>query len=137
MSILADTNVLIVDDHHIIRRTLRQWLTGKFPTVNIVDLNSGEEAVTYTTQNPVNLVLMDVHLPGIDGIEATRKIKTQCPELPVIILTVQEVDRYRTSATEAGADGYVIKRQMYTDLIPAIDSVLNSIEKNKSAWDFP
>jgi len=118
--------ILIVDDHHIIRRTLKQWLSGKYADVEIIEASSGEDALDVLDEHSVDLTLMDIHLPGIDGIEATRQIKEMHQDVRVIMLTVQEMERYQTNALESGADGYVIKRQMYTDLIPVISSVLKS-----------
>ncbi len=118
--------ILIVDDHHVIRRTLRQWLSNKFPKIDLLEASSGETALEICQEQAPELVLMDVHLPVMNGIETTKQLKTTHPHIRVIMLTVQEDPRYRNSAQEAGADGYVIKRQMYTDLIPAISPFLDN-----------
>lgn len=114
------TTILVVDDHHLIRRTLREWLSKQFPSKRIIEAGSGEDALEIFLENQVNIVLMDVHLPGINGIDIVKIIKSDYPETRVIVLTVQEDKRYRLKAHEAGADGYVIKREMYSDLIPLI-----------------
>lgn len=116
-------SILIVDDHHLIRRTLREWLSGNFPARTIIEAGSGEEALEFFEDVPPNIVLMDIHLPGMSGIETIEKIKAKFPQTRVIVLTVQEDKRYRLKAEEAGADGYVIKRNMYTNLIPLILSL--------------
>lgn len=69
---------------------------------------------------------MDFHLPGRSGIDISQEIKAKHPELPVVILTIQEDDQYQAKAFEAGIDGYVVKRKMYTDLIPTISALFNS-----------
>ena len=117
-------SILIVDDHHIIRKTLRQWLYGVYPGATIVEASSGEEALSVMADNPVQLVLMDLHLPGMNGIEAVRAIKANNPDTYVVMLTVQEGQHYRTTAAKAGANAYVVKRQMYEDLIPAISGIM-------------
>ncbi len=75
-------------------------------------------------ENPGLLVLMDLRLPGMDGFEATRRIKAQYPESSVIILSSYEGNNYRKKAIEAGADGYVVKLRLQTELIPEISSTL-------------
>jgi DNA-binding NarL/FixJ family response regulator len=117
--------ILIVDDHHVIRRTLKQWLANKYPGVALLEASNGETALEICRERPPDLVLMDVHLPVMNGIETAKQLKSSHPQIKVVMLTVQEDLRYQISAQEAGADGYVIKRQMYTDLIPAIATFLD------------
>jgi len=123
------SSILIVDDHHLMRRTLKEWLSDNFPLKKIFEAGSGEEALETIEKYQPNIVLMDIHLPGISGIEAVKKIKINFPNTRVIVLTVQEDKRYRSKADEAGADAYVIKRNMYSNLIPLIRSI-NGISPN-------
>ena len=129
----ADSNttlsILIADDHNIMRKTLRQWLSTKFPELRVVEANSGEQALDSLRDNEFHLVLMDIHLPGINGITTTTHIKNEFPDLPVIVLTVQEDERYQYEAKQAGADAYVIKRKMYADLVPLMFSFLGGKTK--------
>jgi DNA-binding NarL/FixJ family response regulator len=81
------------------------------------------------TEPPPEIVLMDFHLPGRSGITVIKQIKEDYPDLPVVMLTIQEDKQYREKALEAGADEYVVKRRMYTDLIPAVK---NALGKNKT-----
>ncbi len=118
------TSILIADDHNIMRKTLRQWLSNKFPDLKVFEAHSGEQALKILTDSFVDLVLMDIHLPGINGIETTKQIKSIFPELPVIVLTVQEDVRYQAEAKQVGADAYVVKRKMYTDLVPLMMSFI-------------
>lgn len=120
-------SILITDDHSIIRRTLRDWLSGEFPDLEVLEASSGETALEILANNILpDLVVLDFHLPGESGIDITRKIKRDFPQLPVLILTIQEDQQYIDKAREAGADGYVIKRHMYNELIPSILSTINS-----------
>jgi len=123
-------SILITDDHGIIRLTLREWLVGEFPELSIQEACSGEQALELLALKPrPELVLMDFHLPGRSGIDVTKQIKNQFPDIRVVVLTIQEDQQYIEQAREAGADGYVIKRQMYTDLIPSIQNIFSgSIE---------
>jgi DNA-binding NarL/FixJ family response regulator len=124
--------ILITDDHSIIRSTLRDWLRGEFPDLEVLEASSGENALEILANNvSPDLVVLDFHLPGESGIDITRKIKKDYPQLPVLILTIQEDQQYIDKAREAGADGYVIKRHMYNDLIPNILSIINKREIDK------
>jgi len=118
-------SILIADDHNIMRKTLRQWLSSKFPNLQVFEASSGEQALDVLQGSTVELVLMDIHLPGMNGIDTTKQIKSAYPDLPVIVLTVQEDERYQAEAIKAGADAYVVKRKMYAELIPLILSFIN------------
>ena len=118
-------SILITDDHSVIRSTLRDWLCEEFPDLVVHEASSGENALALLESiHDPDLVVMDFHLPGVTGIETTREIKAQHPQIPVIILTIQEDRQYVERAMDAGAEGYVIKRKMYSELLPAISSVL-------------
>ena len=119
-------SILITDDHGIIRLTLREWLAEEFPELSIQEASSGEQALELLAVKPrPELVLMDFHLPGRSGIEVTKQIKKQFPDIRVVVLTIQEDQQYIDQAQEAGADGYVIKRQMYSELIPSIENIFS------------
>lgn len=117
--------ILITEDHHFMRKTLREWLSKELSPVEIFEASNGEDALSLSQSRMLDLVLMDVHLPDMNGIEATERLKNRFPVLPVVILTVQENGPYEQEAISAGADAYVVKRNMYTDLIPAIEDVLS------------
>lgn len=128
MSINGSTpaTIIITDDHTVIRSTLRDWLCDEYPGLKVFEASSGENTLTLLASDAEpDLVLMDFHLPGKTGIETTRDINQEYPQLPVILLTIQEDQLYIERAIEAGAMGYVIKRKMYSDLLPAIKAVLD------------
>jgi DNA-binding NarL/FixJ family response regulator len=117
-------SILITDDHSIIRKTLREWLCEEFPELTVLEASSGEAALEILSgRERPELIVLDFHLPGLSGIEVTREIKSKYPDLPVLILTIQEDRVYIDRALEAGADSYVIKRQMYNELIPSIEKI--------------
>jgi DNA-binding NarL/FixJ family response regulator len=118
--------ILITEDHHLLRKMLRDWLAKQLPFIEVLQASKGEEAVTLCKSRSLDLVLLDFHLPDMNGIEVTEQIKTLTPTLPVVILTFQNDGYYKDKAIDAGVDAYVIKDRMYTDLIPAIEELLPS-----------
>lgn len=124
ISDLTPYRILITEDHHFMRKTLRGWLSKELSPVEILEASNAEDALALCKSQPLDLVLMDFHLPDMNGIEVTEQIKMACPALPVVILTVQESGQYKDKAVKAGVNAYVIKHQMYTDLIPAIKKLL-------------
>ena len=116
--------ILIVEDHDAVRRALRDWLEVEFPQCRLIEATSGEEAMALVRSESPRLVVMDITLPGMSGIEATRQIKATSPSVQIVILTVHEGDIYRADATAAGASAYVPKRTMQTELIPTLAALL-------------
>ena len=112
--------LLIVEDHDTVRTSLREWLMAIFKDWHVLEAKSGEEAVALAADRSPDLVLMDIGLPQMNGIEATRRIKAALPQTQVVILTIQEASQYRDDAARAGASGYVVKRRMHTELIPLL-----------------
>ncbi len=120
-------SILIADDHSIIRKTIRDWLGKKYPWIVMLEARTGEEVLRILQAVSVDLILMDIHFPGMTGVDATKIIKEKHPDIPIVIVTVQEDDHYQMSAIAAGADGYVIKRNMYSDLIPVIAPLIDKL----------
>jgi len=103
------TRVLICDDHDLIRQALRAVISAE-PDMEVVgEASNGSQAVTLTRDLRPDTVIMDLQMPGISGIEATRRIKTLMPHTTVIVLTVHEENEYILRALEAGAAGYLTK----------------------------
>jgi two-component system response regulator NreC len=112
-----------VDDHAILRQALRQLLDTR-PEVEVVgDASSGREAVTATEQLMPDVVLMDMIMPGLNGLEATRQIRKRAPKSRVLILTGYMEDEQIISALRAGASGYVVKRSDVEELLLGIQAV--------------
>jgi len=116
--------ILVIEDHEAVRRSLRDWLEVEFPQCRVIEAASGEEAIALIRGESPRLVLMDISLPGMSGIEATRRIKAALPSAQVVMLTIHENDTYRADATTAGASAYVPKRVMQTELIPTLAALL-------------
>ncbi len=118
--------ILIVEDHDTVRRSLRDWLEVEFPQCRVIEAASGEEAIALIRTESPRLVVMDISLPGMSGIEATRQIKAALPSTQVVMLTIHEDDAHRADATTAGASAYVPKRVMQTELIPTLAALLTN-----------
>jgi DNA-binding NarL/FixJ family response regulator len=116
--------ILIVEDHDAVRRALRDWLEVEFPQCRVIEAASGEEAVALVQIESPRLVVMDITLPGMSGIEATRQIKAILPSAQIVMLTIHEDDTHRADATAAGASAYVSKRAMQTELLPTLAALL-------------
>jgi DNA-binding NarL/FixJ family response regulator len=121
---IARATILIVEDHEPVRRGLRDWLSIRFPGCRILAAGSGEEAVTLVCAHSPDIVLMDIGLPQMNGIEATRYIKAVAPQVHVVILTIRESFEYEAAALKAGADQYIAKLEMGTKLIPVLAGLL-------------
>lgn len=112
--------VLIADDHTIVRSGVRLLLEAE-PEIQVVgEALDGLQAVALTEALRPNIVLMDIAMPGVDGLEATRQIKARWPEVHVLVLTMHRSDEYFFEALKAGASGYVLKAAETSDLIHAV-----------------
>jgi DNA-binding NarL/FixJ family response regulator len=116
--------ILIVDDHAAVRKALRDWIETVFPHFDVLQAASGEEAIAVVQERPPQVVVMDVGLPKMSGIEATRQIKAIAPATQVVILTIHEDEAYRADAASAGVAAYIPKRTMQTELVPTLKSLL-------------
>lgn len=119
------TDLLIVDDHEIVRAGIKR-LVENTPNLNIVaDLGSGEEAYQFLQKNMVDLVIMDVSMPGKGGIETTHQIKKRFPKIKVLMLSMHDNAMIIDKAMKAGANGYILKNDLSDDLLNAVEKVMN------------
>lgn len=117
---MPDIKLLLVDDHQVVRTGLRMLLEGQ-PDMQIVgEADSGTRALEKAKELLPDVIVMDITLPDISGIEATRQIKEQYPNISVIALTIHEDEQYFFEMLQAGASGYVPKRAAPEDLITSI-----------------
>jgi DNA-binding NarL/FixJ family response regulator len=115
--------LLIADDHALVRSGLRSMLERE-PGIEIVgEARNGREAVELCRSLRPDLVLMDVRMPDMDGLEATRAIKRELPETGVLMVTMHENRDYMLEATKAGAAGYVLKDAARDELVDAVRRV--------------
>ncbi len=117
---MAKTKVLIADDHAIVREGVRMIL-AKEPDIEVVgEAEDGRQALDLVEQRRPNVVVMDISMPGMGGIEATKKVKEQHPGVNVLALTMHEDETYVFQLLRAGASGYVLKRAAAQDLVQAV-----------------
>lgn len=115
--------VFLADDHLILREGIR-LLLEKVPDIEMVgEAGEGGEAVAKVEQLVPDVVLMDITMPGLNGLEATRQIKQKNPQVKVLILTMHETDQYLSQMLRAGASGYVVKTTATSELISAVRAV--------------
>ncbi len=120
------TDLLIVDDHEIVRAGIKR-LVENTPNLNIVaDLGSGEEAYQFLQKNIVELIIMDVSMPGKGGIETTNQIKKRYPKIKILMLSMHDNAMIIEKAMKAGADGYILKNDLSDDLLNAVEKVMNN-----------
>jgi len=118
--------LMLVDDHDIVRAGLRRLLENQ-KNINIVgDFGSGELAYQFLRKNLVDVIVMDLSMPGKGGIESTRQIKKQFPKINILILSMHDNSTMARKVIDAGATGYILKNDIADDLINAIYSVSNS-----------
>ena len=115
--------VLLVDDHAIVRQGLRALLEAEGDIAVVGEAENGREAVVLAKKTLPDLVLMDLAMPGLNGLEATRQIVRNLPSARVLVLTSYGDDDYVTQLLEAGATGYLVKQTAAADLLKAIREV--------------
>jgi two-component system KDP operon response regulator KdpE len=127
--------VLIVDDEAAIRRALRPPLVELGFQVN--EASRGEEALQFLHSSPVDVVLLDINMPGIGGIETLRRIRAFAPRLPVLMVTVLEGEEEKVEALELGADDYITKPFSIRELIARIRTAHRRLHAPVRAEDAP
>jgi DNA-binding NarL/FixJ family response regulator len=116
--------ILIADDHALVREGLRTLLSGEDGFEVVAEANDGRQALTLCRQLRPHLVLMDVRMPVMDGLQATRKIKQEMPKTSVMMVTMHENPDYLFEAVKAGAAGYVLKDASGESLLSAVRRTL-------------
>ncbi len=114
--------VLIVDDHHVVREGLRRMLEMESDIQVVAEARSGEEAIAKAISLSPDVVIMDLKMPGMDGITATREIKARMPDVGVLVLTLYAED-FVKQAIEAGVSGYLLKDSDCEQIVRAIHQV--------------
>ncbi len=115
--------VLLADDHALFRRGLASLLAGRDDIEVVGEAGSGQEAIDRAHELMPDVILMDVRMPGLGGLEATRRIKEEMPYVRIVILTVSEDDEDLFAALKNGAQGYLLKNIDPEDLIACIHQV--------------
>ena len=115
--------ILIADDHAVVREGTRRILEQEQDLDVVAEASDGEEAVKLATTVKPDVTILDIAMPKLDGIEATRQIKALCPAITILILTAYDDDHFVFSLLEAGAAGYLLKSIRGRELVDAVRAV--------------
>ena len=119
-----EKRIVIAEDHTILREGLKSLLSLNAELVVVGEAEDGREAVRIASELKPDLLLMDLSMPRMNGIEAIKEIKKQHPEIKIIVFTVYKTEEYVLASLQAGADGYILKEANYAEFLLAIKNVL-------------
>ena len=117
--------VLIADDHDIIRKGLRQILQDAYPECAVMEAADGQELLNKVSEDSFDLVISDITMPVISGLEALKVLRREHPHTPVLILSIHAEELYATRALKSGAQGYLTKAFAEGELLKAVAALLN------------
>lgn len=120
---MGKIRILIADDHAVVREGTRQILEQEQDLEVVGEAGDGEETVALATDLKPDVAIVDISMPKLDGIEATRQIKSLCPAISVLILTAYDDEQFIFSLLEAGAAGYLLKTVRGRELVDAVRAV--------------
>ena len=126
---MAPIKLMLVDDHEIVRTGLRMMLEAEADLEIVSEAESGEEALELVSHNVPDVIIMDVSLPGIGGVEATRVLRDRYPDIKVLVLTIHEDERYFFQMLNAGAAGYLPKPFRKEQLTGIVRHILGGIHE--------
>lgn len=115
--------IVIADDHAMFRQGLKHTIDGKSGIVIVGEACDGRELLDLMEKMDVDIVIVDISMPGLKGLEAAREIQRNYPDVKVLFLTMHNDMEYLRQAIAVGAEGYVLKEKMDTELFPAIQAI--------------
>lgn len=115
--------LMLVDDHDLVRTSLKAFLDSQAGMSVVAEASNGQDALRLAQESQPNVTIMDITMPGVDGLETTRRMRAACPECKVLALTVHTDKQYFFEMLSAGAAGYVTKDAAAEDLLDAIHAV--------------
>lgn len=121
--VFMSLRILVADDHDIIRRGLKSLLTAKPGWEVCAEARNGREAVSLAEEHKPDVVVMDVSMPELNGLEAVRRIRKSLPKTEVVVLTLHFSDQLVHDIVEAGAKGYIMKSDADRDLVTAVEAL--------------
>ncbi len=116
-------NIIIADDHEVIRRVIKRILLEEYPSANIEEVKDGNELLAKVMPGQWDVVITDISMPGMNGIEAVREIRKYHKTLPILVLSSHTEEVYIRHALKEGATAYVHKYQAHEDLVKAIQTL--------------
>lgn len=126
--------VLIVDDNKVIREVLKRTVSDEFDMQVTGDVASAKAAYEFLSENEVNLVLLDINMPEINGIKALKKLRKLYPQLPVLMVSAMSEEIYAKQSIKIGASGFVNKENAFSELAAAIRMAYNGEIFNNSRF---
>lgn len=123
MPVVSNLRILITDDHEIVRRGLKALLASRTGWVVCAEATNGRDAIALAAQHRPDIVIMDIAMPGLNGLEATRKIRKMLPKTQVLILTLHYSDQLVREVVDSGARGYILKSDASPDLLTAVEAL--------------
>jgi DNA-binding NarL/FixJ family response regulator len=123
--------VVLADDHAVVRKGIREFLEQEGDIAVVAEAVDGVQAVSLVVEHRPDVAVLDIQMPGLSGIEATRQIKAQSPEVRVLVLTAYDDDPYIFALLHAGANGYILKTADSAELVRA----LRAVHRGESALD--
>lgn len=118
------TRILLVDDHPIVRQGIKQVLTGAFEPAHVGEAANAEEGLTEVRSTDWDVIVLDITLPRMSGLDLLKELKRERPMLPVLVLSMHPADQFARRAIYAGASGYLTKDSAPTELVKAIVEVM-------------
>lgn len=115
---------ILADDHAIVRRGLKQILKDEFPTAQIDEAGDGKEVLGEVRNKQFDLLICDISMPGVTGLELCKRVKEINPDQPILILSMHTEEQYAIRALRAGAAGYLTKESAPEELIKAVRHIL-------------
>lgn len=109
MKLVIVLTTMLVEDHVSFRQVLRDDLLSQFPSMKVIEASNGEEAFKWLASYPIDLIFMDISLPGQNGLKLTKKIKSDNQGPAVVILSSYDLDEYRKNLSQFGANGFIGK----------------------------
>lgn len=119
----TSTRTLIVDDSAAFRRCIQAFLESESEIEVVGEATSGMEAIIKARELKPDLVLIDMRMPGMDGISAARQLREEMPKLKIIVMTSVDIQEYRDAAMANGASGFVVKESVIDTLLPTIRDI--------------
>ena len=118
--------ILIAEGHEVLQVSLKDLVMTELPDARVLTVRSGKKAVRLSLACRPSAVILDIDLPELSGVEATRQIHNAVPDMPIVLIHEEESSEYRTTAIAAGARGYVTKHKIATELVPVLKKLLTT-----------